>query len=159
MTSLLLGRLSPLSRRLLNIFLCLSQTGMNAVYILFLAQNLRQVVESHFAPGWDYRVYIGLLLLPVIMICSIRELKILSPLILLASVLEFSGMGIIFYLILSTPLPSITSVPSFSSLRKLPLFFGTIFFAFDGINKTLPVENQMRNPEVTSFYLRRRRYG
>ena len=28
-----------------------------------------KIVESHLAPGWNYRIYIGLLVLPVLAIC------------------------------------------------------------------------------------------
>ena len=101
-------------RRLLNIFLCMSQIGSNAVYILFVAQNILpviwrlfcpeylvgdrnilvqnilliitiypcsltqseitlflKIVESHLDPGWNYRIYIGLLIIPVLAICRL----------------------------------------------------------------------------------------
>ena len=44
------GRWSDYSvhiRRLLNIFLCMSQIGSNAVYILFVAQNILPVNRLH----------------------------------------------------------------------------------------------------------------
>ena len=28
-----------------------------------------KIVESHLAPGWNYRIYIGLLIIPVLAIC------------------------------------------------------------------------------------------
>ena len=56
-------------------------------------------MEDHLAPGWGYRIYIGLLVLPVILICSIRNLKYLSPCSVLANILEFVGLGIIFFYI------------------------------------------------------------
>ena len=37
------GRYSVFMRRLINIFLCMSQIGSNAVYILFVAQNILPV--------------------------------------------------------------------------------------------------------------------
>ena len=105
-------------------------------------------MEAHFDPGWNYRIYIAILVLPVILICSIRNLKYLSPFSILANILEFVGLGIIFYFIFSEPLPSTDSVPSFASPRKFPLFFGTAIFAFEGISVVLPIENQMRKPKV-----------
>jgi len=134
-------------RRLLNIFLCMSQIGSNAVYILFVAQNIMPIIETHFSPGWNYRIYIAILLLPVILICSIRNLKYLSPCSILANILEFVGLGIIFYFIFETPLPSSSSVPWFTSPAKFPIFFGTAIFAFEGISVVLPIENQMSKPK------------
>jgi len=144
------GRWSDYSvhiRRLLNIFLCMSQIGSNAVYILFVAQNILPIIETHFAPGWNYRIYIAILLLPVILICSIRNLKYLSPCSVLANILEFVGLGIIFYYIFESPLPSSDSVPWFTSVDKFPIFFGTAIFAFEGISVVLPIENQMSKPK------------
>ena len=105
-------------------------------------------MERHTDVRWDYRMYILILLLPVIIVCSIRNLKYLSPCSVLANVLEFVGLGIIFYFIFSEPLPGTDSVPSFASPRKFPLFFGTAIFAFEGISVVLPIENQMRKPKV-----------
>ena len=41
-------RYSTHIRRLLNIFLCMSQIGSNAVYILFVAQNIMPVSVVQF---------------------------------------------------------------------------------------------------------------
>merc|ERR1711892_998841 len=134
-------------RRLINIFLCMSQIGSNAVYILFVAQNIMPIAETYFDLGWNYRLYIALLLIPVITICSIKNLKYLSPCSILANILEFVGLGIIFYYIFATPIPSSDSVPWFTSPVKFPIFFGTAIFAFEGISVVLPIENQMSKPK------------
>jgi len=138
---------SQLMRRVINIFLCMSQIGSNAVYILFVAQNILPIVESHLHPGWNYRLYIALLLLPVLAICSIRNLRYLSPCSVLANILEFLGLAVIGYYIFSSPLPSTASVPWFTSGRQFPIFFGTAIFAFEGISVVLPIENQMSRPQ------------
>ena len=93
-------------------------------------------------------MYILFLLLPVILVCSIRNLKYLSPFSILANILEFVGLGIIFYFIFAEPLPPVNSVPYFASAERFPIFFGTAIFAFEGISVVLPIENQMRKPKV-----------
>ena len=105
-------------------------------------------MEDHFNLGWNYRLYILVLLLPVILVCSIKNLKYLSPCSILANILEFVGLGIIFYFIFETSLPSTNTVPWFASAAKFPIFFGTAIFAFEGISVVLPIENQMRKPKV-----------
>jgi len=141
------AKYSVFMRRLINIFLCMSQIGSNAVYILFVAQNILPIVEAHLAPGWNYRIYIGLLVLPVILVCSIKNLKYLSPCSVLANILEFVGLAIIFYYIFDTQLPATDTVPWFSGVETFPIFFGTAIFAFEGISVVLPIENQMRKPQ------------
>jgi len=133
--------------RLINVFLCMSQIGSNAVYILFVAQNILPVVENYLSPGWNYRIYIAILLIPVTLTCMVRNLKYLSPLSVVANILEFVGLGIVFYYIFSTPLPDANSLPWFSSPDNFPIFFGTAIFAFEGISVVLPIENQMTKKE------------
>jgi len=141
------ARCSTPFRRLINIFLCMSQIGSNAVYILFVAENILPIVETYLSPGWNYRIYIAILLVPVILTCLVRNLKYLSPLSVLANILEFVGLGIIFYYIFSSPLQHSSSLPLFSSAANFPIFFGTAIFAFEGISVVLPIENQMTNKE------------
>jgi hypothetical protein len=77
-------------------------------------------VEAWLAPGWNYRIYIALLLGPVLAICSIRcfilimsgiilillrNLRYLSPCSVIANILEFLGLAVIFYYIFSSPIP------------------------------------------------------
>ena len=110
-------------------------------------------MEAHFTLDWNYRLYIAVLLVPVILICSIKNLKYLSPCSILANILEFAGLGIIFYYIFATSIPSTSSVPWFTSPEKFPIFFGTAIFAFEGISVVLPIENQMSKPKVLSYHL------
>ena len=78
-----------------------------------------------------------------------RNLRYLSPFSILANVIQFVGLGIIFYYIFSTPLPDSHSVPWVAAPQRLPLFFGTAIFAIEGISVVLPIENQVcRNSSV-----------
>ena len=124
----------------------ISRLQISEIFQLFC-----QIVEDHLAPGWGYRIYIGLLVLPVILICSIRNLKYLSPCSVLANILEFVGLGIIFFYIFETKLPATDTVPWFAGPETFPIFFGTAIFAFEGISVVLPIENQMSKPQVTLF--------
>ena len=48
-------------------------------------------MEAHFDIHWDHRDYIYLLLLPIIIIGSIRNLKYISPFSILATTMELIG--------------------------------------------------------------------
>ena len=82
----------------------------------------------------NYRVYIAMILPFMLAICSIRNLRYLSPFSVVANVLQFVGLGIIFYYIFATPLPDSSSVPWLAESSRLPLFFGTAIFAIEGIS-------------------------
>ena len=87
----------------------------------------------------------AIILLTVLPLCSIRNLKYLSPISMLANAIQFVGVGLIFsYLLKDTP--STSERRSFASWGQLPLYFGTAIFAFEGIGIVLPLENEMRYP-------------
>lgn len=44
---------APLMRKVVNLFLCLSQVGSNAVYVLFIAQNIQPVRITFLMNGKD----------------------------------------------------------------------------------------------------------
>jgi len=136
-------------RKLLNTFLCLSQLLSNAVYALFIAQNIKPIIAHYGGPTMEdlnYRFYVLMVLLPMIAICSIRSLRYLSPCSVVANVAQFMGLGIVFYYIFCEQLPHSYSVHWLSPSDRLPLFFGTAIFAIEGISVVLPIENQMKSP-------------
>ena len=86
-------------------------------------------MERHTDLHWDYRMYILILLLPVIIVCSIRNLKYLSPCSVLANVLEFVGLGIIFYFILSESL-----LQEYQELRHIRYWLVCLFACLEIVN-------------------------
>ena len=87
----------------------------------------------------------AIILLPMLVLVSIRNLKYLSPVSMLANLLQFVGLGIIFYYLLQD-IPPISERKLFSSWGQLPLYFGTAIYAFEGIGIVLPLENEMKTP-------------
>ena len=109
-------------RTLITIFLCLTQFGFCCVYFVFVAQNLQLVVDHHFGPR-DYHFYMVCSLLPdnltcyqlvthlvthithtqaivlpaVLVLCSVKELKSLAPVSVLANFLQLVALGLIFF--------------------------------------------------------------
>ena len=65
-------------RKVINVFICLTQIGSNAVYALFIAQNLQPIFEHYggeFFKSLNYRVYIAMVLPFMLAMCSIRNLR------------------------------------------------------------------------------------
>ena len=96
-------------------------------------------------------------LLPMLLLVSIRNLKYLSPVSMLANILQFVGLGIIFYYLLQD-IPPVSERKAFASWGQLPLYFGTAIYAFEGIGIVLPLENTMKTPSdmkvslITNLY-------
>ncbi|XP_055705064.1 proton-coupled amino acid transporter-like protein CG1139 isoform X1 [Phlebotomus papatasi] len=140
-----LRRYAQLVRIIINIFLCITQLGFCCVYFLFVALNLQEVIAKYYVKI-DVRVYLVLILIPMIALNMVRNLKYLTPVSLLAAVLTVSGLSITFYYVLQD-LPPTSTVKGFASWAQLPLYFGTAIYAFEGIGIVLPLENNMGNPE------------
>uniref|UniRef100_A0A182PFX3 Amino acid transporter transmembrane domain-containing protein n=1 Tax=Anopheles epiroticus TaxID=199890 RepID=A0A182PFX3_9DIPT len=131
-------------RRLINTFLIVMQLGLCCVYYLFVAVNVRELLEYLGCPVPVLTV-LAYLLLPLVALNMVRSLKLLTPTSLIASVLAIAGLAIAFLFLLQD-LPHTRSVRPVSSWSTLPLYFGTVMYAFEGIGVVLPLENNMANP-------------
>lgn len=107
--------------------------------------NLREVV-GHYFVKMDIRVYLLLILIPMILLNFLKNLKYLTPVSLFASILTVTGISITFHYMLQN-LPHTDTVKGFASWSQLPLYFGTAIYAFEGIGVVLPLENNMRTPQ------------
>lgn len=56
-----------------------------------------------------------------------------------------AGVVITMYYVLSD-LPSPSQRPFIAEWHKLPMFFGTVIFALEGIGVVMSLENNMKNP-------------
>ncbi|XP_073673971.1 neutral amino acid uniporter 4 [Garra rufa] len=160
-------------RHLVNFFLVLTQLGFCSVYFVFLAENIKQVMEgTHLnssvetvllngseegvisptapsvaaASGLDLRLYMVFLLPFVIVLTFIRDLRNMAALSAIANLCMAVSLVFIFTYILND-LSDPRRLPYASTWRKFPFFFGTAIFAFEGIGVVLPLENQMREPK------------
>lgn len=138
-------RYANLARNLINLFLVITQLGFCCVYFVFVAVNVQEVV-AHYFFKLDIRVYLLLMLVPMVLLNLVRNLKYLTPASLLASILTIGGLAITFFYMLQD-LPKTDTVKGFATWDTLPLFFGTAIYAFEGIGVVLPLENNMKNPQ------------
>ncbi|OXB54314.1 hypothetical protein ASZ78_003348 [Callipepla squamata] len=146
-------------RRVVGLFLILTQLGFCCVYFVFLADNLRQVISAAngtttdcqsnrtvtLTPTMDSRLYMLSLLPFVVLLSFIQNLKVLSIFSMLANVAMLVSLVMIYqYIVRDIPDPS--TLPLAAAWKTYPLFFGTAIFAFEGIGVVLPLENKMKNP-------------
>jgi len=141
-----LRKLAPYARIVTDIFLCITQLGFCCVYFVFVSQNIEQLFKPIIGE-LDYRAYMAMFLIPMLLLVSIRNLKYLSPVSMLANLLQFTGLGITFYYLFQD-MPPITERKYVASWSQFPLYFGTAIYAFEGIGIVLPLENQMRHPSA-----------
>ncbi|XP_045534496.1 proton-coupled amino acid transporter-like protein pathetic [Papilio machaon] len=141
--------LRPHSQRMkniVNIFLVITQLGFCCVYFLFVATNLQDTLEI-FHINLSVHTYLVLLFPCFLALAMVKNLKYLTPVSLVASIMTAWGLIVTFYYILQN-LPHTNTVKPFASWHQLPLYFGTAIFAFEGIGMVLPLENNMKTPEA-----------
>nr|XP_023018378.1 proton-coupled amino acid transporter 1-like isoform X2 [Leptinotarsa decemlineata] len=137
--------ISVLMRKIVNVFICITQLGFCCVYFVFISENIKQVADYH---GFelDIHIHMIIILVPILLPCLVRNLKYLAPFSTLANVLMISGIIIVLYYA-SQDLPSISERTYVAGFDTIPLFFGTAIFAFEGIGLVLPLQNEMKEPE------------
>ncbi|CAK1578029.1 unnamed protein product [Parnassius mnemosyne] len=117
------------------------------VYIVFIAESFKEVLDEYM-PDYILSVetYCALTLVPLVLICQIRNLKWLVPFSAIANVLLVICFAITMYYIFSD-LPSPAERNMVASVPQWPLFMSTVIFAMEGIGVVMPVENEMAKPE------------
>lgn len=132
-------------RALVNIFLVITQLGFCCVYFLFVATNLQDTMHL-FRINLSVHLYLTLLFPLIVALAMVKNLKYLTPVSLVASIMTAWGLAITFYYILQD-LPHSKEVNPIATWHQLPLYFGTAIYAFEGIGVVLPLENNMKTPE------------
>ncbi|KAL5460474.1 hypothetical protein EMCRGX_G033925 [Ephydatia muelleri] len=147
-------RLGTVASIVVNIFLSITQFGFCCIYFVFMGQNIQQVFATAFDIHIDCRVWMVILLAPVILFSWIRNLDTLASFSSIANVCIVFSLFVILYeelyrfttsnevdkaAVRTVSLPYITPA-------TLPLFFGTAVYAYEGIGVALPLENKMKTP-------------
>lgn len=80
----------------------------------------------------DVRVYMMYIFVPLVLICWIRNLKLLAPFSTVANIATILSFGITFYYVF-TDVPPLSERHAVGEFHGLPLFFGTVLFAMEAI--------------------------
>ncbi|XP_059490178.1 proton-coupled amino acid transporter-like protein CG1139 [Neocloeon triangulifer] len=143
---------APFAKHLINFFLIVYQLGICCVYIVFVASNIKEVVDVYWVPEHDVRWYMLALLLPLILLNYVRNLKLLAPFSTVANLLTFVGLGLVLYFVFAEGLPGLEDRKLVGSIQGIPLFIGTTLFALEAVGVILALENNMKKPASFGGY-------
>lgn len=137
-------------RHVIHVFLCISQMGFVASYLIFISENIGIVVNTlnncnaPFAPKY----FIWIVLIAIIPICWVRKIARLSWVAIIADV--FIAFGLICILYFTSSQIAQHGVGKNIILvnqESFGLMIGTAIFSFEGIGMVLPIVEGMKNPE------------
>ncbi|XP_048589195.1 proton-coupled amino acid transporter 1 isoform X2 [Nematostella vectensis] len=140
-----------IGRILINIFLLITMFGFCAIYFLFVAESLQQAFDAYTSFKLDVKLWVLIILVPVILLSFIRTLKILAVLSSVSNVLALFGTVCVLSYAGST-VHDPSTLP-LTQWKTLPLAFGAVVFTYEGIGVILPVENMMAIPRRFRFYM------
>ncbi|KAL7733891.1 hypothetical protein ACLKA6_011601 [Drosophila palustris] len=132
---------------MVDIILALSHYGVNVVYLVFAAANLKQFIDEHFGKV-DVRIMIAIIGICLIPLFLLRQLKYLVPGNILASFLILGGLLAIFWYFFRG-LPAISErnvVVDPSEWSRIPFALGIVLFATSSVGVMLAIESKMAKP-------------
>lgn len=127
--------------QLLNVNFCFI---INIIFLLqVVAYNMGAEEEK-----LEIRLFIIVLLLPLIFMAWVRNLKYLAPVSMIANVFMGLGLGITFYYLVGTGEMKLDNINNmlFKPIREWPEFFSLSIFAMEAIGVVMPLENSMKTP-------------
>nr|CAD7445234.1 unnamed protein product [Timema bartmani] len=138
------------SGTVVNAFLIIYQLGICCVYIVFVATNIKQVGDKYYRE-MNVKIYMLILLGPLILINYIRNLKLLAPFSIFANIITFVGLGITMYYLFDG-IPSPLERQLVGDVKDYPLFIGTTLFALEAVGVIIALENNMKKPQDFGGY-------
>uniref|UniRef100_A0A1B6IWY6 Amino acid transporter transmembrane domain-containing protein n=1 Tax=Homalodisca liturata TaxID=320908 RepID=A0A1B6IWY6_9HEMI len=131
-----------------NFFVTVAQLGFCCVYIVFVTSTTQQILHYF---GYNMEIHLNMVITQVFITITIliRNLKYVAPVSLFATVITVVGIALTLY-ISTEDIPPIADRRAVASLNQLPLFFGTVVYAYEGISLVLPLQTEMKNPEKFS---------
>lgn len=113
-------------------FLILNQTGNCCIYIVFIAENFKLVIDTYMTYPASIEFYIlTVCFVPCALMLAVRNLKWLAPFSLGATIMSFVTIAVVIYYV--SDVPDIDERSLFGDFKGYPLFFGTVLFAVSAI--------------------------
>lgn len=138
--------LSKFARYFVTISLFLTYFGACAVYSVIIGDNTKQMYQFYTGNEIDIRLCILVFLLPLICLSSIRNLKYLVPVSMLANIFMALSLAITIYYVV-TDLPDIATRPLVRDFSALPSSIAITIFAIEAIGVVMSLENRMKTPQ------------
>ncbi|KAI8376317.1 transmembrane amino acid transporter protein-domain-containing protein [Radiomyces spectabilis] len=140
----------PWLRYCVQFFLCLSQMGFVASYLIFISENIGLAVQtlSNCYSPFEAKYYIWMVIAIVIPVTWTRKIVRLSWFAIIADVFILFGLICVLYFCSAQiahngPGPNIKNI----NPNDFALMIGTAVFSFEGVGMVVPIVEGMKEPE------------
>ncbi|KAJ8605363.1 hypothetical protein CTAYLR_002359 [Chrysophaeum taylorii] len=144
--------LGETARRLVELFINGVQLGICAVYFDFFAENARALVP-HLLPRKGALYILMAVIFPVYAsLALLRSVDAIAPYAALANALVYVAIGIVMFAAVATIHHNywgggrVDDHLAMADPKKMPLFYSTVVYSFEGVCSLLPVENALARP-------------
>lgn len=138
--------LTPYASYITNALLISYQIGSCSVYIIFVSENLKLVINTYTSREISLNLIILLSFIPFYLVSCVKNLRLLAPVSLLGNLVSAVTYGVIVYYA-SQNLNNFQNLTMFGKLQDYPLFFGTALFSLQSIGVMTTAENNMAKPK------------
>uniref|UniRef100_A0AC34QVU8 Amino acid transporter transmembrane domain-containing protein n=1 Tax=Panagrolaimus sp. JU765 TaxID=591449 RepID=A0AC34QVU8_9BILA len=131
---------------LVNLCVFMIQIGISAIYYVFVAVHIQQLVEYFTSIRVSEVMYLFAVFVPFVLASYLRNLRAIAVLSAIGSVCILFCIAVIFQYLLRQPHQEL-SLPWFKDFDGIMTAGGSILYAFEAQALVLPIENKIKKPE------------
>jgi amino acid permease len=133
-------------QRLVLVSVCVQQVAVCTVFCSFIGTNVGAALGTFLETSEPSRaLVIGMSVPAILLLVSLPNLKVLAPVMALATISLFAGFGLLGLLVADAweDRPNLSTSINWS---QVPLAVCAILYSFEGICLILPIESSMQDP-------------
>ncbi|CAG9782191.1 unnamed protein product [Diatraea saccharalis] len=129
-----------------EIVLTIWQLGICCIYLIFCAENIKQVCD-YYGYEQSLRMHMCFQLLPQVLLNLIKTLKLLTPLSTISNLLTILAFILVFFYLIEDDLVVDNDKLVIKEFLGIPIFIGITLFALEAVGVVLALEYNMEHPK------------
>ncbi|XP_028171355.1 proton-coupled amino acid transporter-like protein CG1139 [Ostrinia furnacalis] len=129
-----------------DVVLILWQLGICCIYLIFVAENVKQVCDFNDVV-FSIRIHIAFQLGPQLLLNLIKNLKLLTPLSTISNVVTILGLILVFFYLIEDDVVLSKEMLEIKRWEDIPVFIGITLFALEAVGVVLALEYNMEHPK------------
>ncbi|KAF9807628.1 hypothetical protein SFRURICE_008841 [Spodoptera frugiperda] len=128
-----------------DFFLLFWQMGICAIYFVFVAENVKQVMDF-YGHSMTVRMLIIYSYPPLLLLSLVKDLKLLTPFSTISNFAVMLGLYLVFFYLIEDDAEIDESKLQMKGIKEIPVFIGITLFALEAVGVILALEYNMEKP-------------